>query len=191
MNEIEIISTIILNYALVFSALIGAVWAFHTFTSSENKAGLSMNIKSISHIKIKKGFILNIIINVKNVGNRELDLDLKKTNINLYFVKNKNYKLIDSSKGRYNDTYSGVGIARIRSSVDYNFNYSFEVSKKGFYYFDFSLTSNMDSYKSKISIFISKITRFGNKILRRVFGIKAIDKDVKYITWVEKQYYNI
>ncbi|MGS2725920.1 hypothetical protein ACU8DI_04880 [Psychroserpens sp. BH13MA-6] len=196
-KDLEVIVSILSDALLIIFGFFGAIWAYHTFYTNENKAGLSIYYKQLSHYKIKKNkYFLNILINIKNVSNRELNLVLDQTYIKVFRKSKNGLKLIGSFKGRDSENLN-IENARIRSGVDYNFPYLIDLHKQGKYFIEFSVKTDMDKYKSTPSILLSKIRRLSNKILRVIVKlifwkkIKIVDRDTKFIRWYEKIYYVI
>ena len=196
-EEIDTIMSVVLNSVLIIATVFGSIWAYHKFYSIENRAGLSINFIDINYTKAKNNkYYLNVTLNIKNIGKRELEILLKETKITLYKKTKNNLNYINSFSGRYSEESEQIN-ARIRSEVDYNFPYSFIIKEKGRYFIEFTVKTNMDKYKSLTSIFFSKTRRLFNKGLRfltkAIFWkkIKIIDRDIKFIRWHEKTYFII
>lgn len=183
--------------------LFGAFWAYHEFSTRENKAGLSVQFKEINHTVGHKGeFNINIVVNIKNVGNRQLSLILKDTCLKIYQIKNdKNgslkseLHLLNKYVGRSSHLSSNVQM-RIRPNVDNNFSYLTKVEKTGNYLIEFVIKSDLDKYRSHLSLFIAKVFRQPTKIVNMLLKLfrlkKRIDfRDVRFVTWTEKTFYII
>jgi hypothetical protein len=152
------IVSIISSIAIITASVFGGIWAYHTYINNENKAGLSVNISNIDHSKIKKDkYYLNINLNVKNIGNRELDVLLQKTNLKVFKLDSSQLSiakikdsLVFEITGRHTND-SNIYNSRMRSGVDYNFPYNIIIDEPGRYFIEFSITTDMNKYRSSFS----------------------------------------
>lgn len=150
---------------LIIATIVGAFWALHSFIVTENKVGLSIHLTKIEHQKKEGGeFYLDFNYNVKNIGKRELAIILEKTNVKIYEIDSNmqlNHHFINDDQPFYKDTvfvmerrhsnFSNDTLIRFRSEVDYNFPYQAIIKKPGRYFIEFSITTNLDKYKTIMS----------------------------------------
>ncbi|MDX1463831.1 MAG: hypothetical protein R3359_12300 [Marinirhabdus sp.] len=158
----------------IVAIIIGAFWAIHRFITEQNKAGLSIKIDRIENYDFGEGSILvNLNVNVKNIGNRELGLKYRKNGKPCTFIrifKLNNMQLNDRiisvesnavEKEVYtmdsrHTSFKDLDNTRIRANVDYNFPYSFIVDEPGRYFIEFCTVSDMNIYKSWFSSVLTR-----------------------------------
>jgi len=162
---IEAISSVILNFSIAISIIIGGIWAYIKFIRRHESANIHMSFKNLAVKSIPPNNENGVIVDVlfSNKGDRDVDLLYDTAKLSLYKCNSAGDICAKVGEKLKLQTKFEMHKGRLRAGAEGSISYWIPLKDIGLYFIEFEIDINMKNYYKSNSPKEKTIVKFSNR----------------------------